>query len=161
MDGQQVQRELRRRGLPTKVLVITSYSNSASFYSWIESADGPDGALAKDTPLLHIRTAIIQLLTTDERYIPASLWDEERGRAGNPLHKLAPHEMRVLREVAAGYPLIEVARCHHLSVSTVRSYMNDIYCKLDMPRHTLQAAGAMYHRWVAQTGDGPERVPPE
>jgi DNA-binding NarL/FixJ family response regulator len=161
MDGQQVHRELRRRGLQTKVLVLTSYCNSASFFSWIERADGPDGALPKTTTLYQLRTAIVQILTTDERYIPASLWDEERGRAGNPLHKLAPHEMRVLREVAAGYQLIDVARHHHLSVSTVRSYMNDIYCKLDLPRHTIQAAGAAYYRWTATGGDESERVPPE
>jgi two-component system, NarL family, nitrate/nitrite response regulator NarL len=156
VDGPQVQQAIRRQRLETKVLVITSYCDSASFFSWIERADGPDGVLPKDTSLYHVRSAIVQLLTTDERYIPDSVWNQENGRGRNPLRRLAPHEMRVLREVAQGYRLIDIARRHNLAVGTVRSYTNDIYCKLDLPTNTLQAAGAVYIRWVAG-GDLEER----
>jgi DNA-binding NarL/FixJ family response regulator len=123
IDGHRVQQEIRRQRLKTKVLVITSYCDSASFFNWIGSADGPDGVLSKSANLYHIRAAIIQLLTTEERYIPDSIWNQERRAAGNPLRKLAPHEMRVLRAVAQGYRLIDIARQQHLAASTIRSYI--------------------------------------
>ncbi len=157
VDGPQVQQEIRRQGLATKVLVITSYCDSARFFSWIERADGPDGVLPKDAGLYHIRTAITQLLTTDERYIPDSVWNQERGSGRNPLRKLAAHELRVLREVAQGYKLIDIARHQNLAISTVRSYMNDIYCKLDLPINTLHAAGIAYHCWVSSDPEAKER----
>src|SRR5262249_48947270 len=49
--GQGVHQELRRRGLPTKVLVSTTYCDTASFFDWINQPDGPEGVLPKDTSL--------------------------------------------------------------------------------------------------------------
>src|SRR5689334_22288762 len=58
VNGPKVQQHLRRLGLATKVLVITSYCDSASFFSWIERSDGPEGVLPKTAGIYHIRTAI-------------------------------------------------------------------------------------------------------
>ena len=148
IDGQMVHREIRRRGLPTKVLVITSYCDSASFFDWINQPDGPDGVLSKTVSLYQLRLAIIQVLTTNLKYIPESVWNQEQGSGSNPLSKLARHELRVLRDVALGWRLTDIAKRQNLAVSTVRSYMNAIYCKLDLPTNTLQAAGAAYNRWI-------------
>lgn len=159
VDGQGVQQELRRRGLPTKVLVSTTYGDTASFFDWITQPDGPEGVLPKDTSLYEFRLALAQLLSTDEKYISESVWHREQGRP-NPLSKLAPHEIRVLRDVAQGYRLAEVARRQQLAVSSVRSYMNDIYCKLQLPSNTLQAAAITYNQWIqAYEADRERRAP--
>lgn len=148
LDGMAVHRQVRRRGLATKILVITSYCDSASFFDWINQPDGPDGVLEKTTSVHQLRTALVQLLTTDVKYIPESVWHRERGDSRNPLSKLAPHELRVLRDVAQGYKQVEIAERHSLQASTVRSYMNDIYGKLGLVSHTLHGAAAVYHKWV-------------
>lgn len=148
IDGQAVHREIRRQGLPTKVLVITSYCDSASFFDWINQPDGPDGVLSKNTSLYQLRVAIVHVLTTNQKYIPESVWNQEQGSGRNPLSKLARHELRVLRDVALGHRLTDIAKRQNLTVNTVRSYMNAIYCKLDLPTNTLQAAAAAYNRWI-------------
>jgi two-component system, NarL family, response regulator DesR len=150
LDGRAVHRVIRERKLPTKVLVITSYCDSASFFNWIQQPDGPDGVLSKITSVLEIETALIRLLTTDTKYIPESIWNKEQRDARNPLGKLAPHELRVLRDVAEGYRLGDIARRQHLTASTVRSYMNAIYCKLELPCNTLHGAALVYQKWVTK-----------
>lgn len=154
IPGQQVHREIRLRGLNTKVFVVTMYGDSASFFEWIKQPDGPDGVLEKDTSAYELRTGFIQVLTTGEKYIPDHIWCKEVGDRTNPLCKLAPHELNVLRDVAVGMRLVDIAANQHLSASTVRSYMNDVYRKLGLAIHSLQAAGAEYHKWVGVTGQG-------
>jgi DNA-binding NarL/FixJ family response regulator len=148
LDGPAVHREVRRRHLVPKVLVITSFCDSASFFDWIHQPDGPNGVLDKATGVYELKTAIIQMLTTDRKYIPDSIWYREHGDSRNPLSKLAPHELRVLRDVAQGFKLVDIARRHSLAPSTIRTYMNAIYYKLGLTSHTLQGAAALYNKWV-------------
>jgi DNA-binding NarL/FixJ family response regulator len=155
VDGRTVQREIRRRGLATKVFVFTNYCDSPDFFDWINQPDGPDAVLEKTTSLYHLRTAIATVLTSDKRYIPERILNKESGGADNPLNKLAPHELKVLRDVARGYQLKEIAVSQHLAVYTVRSYMKEIYRKLDLRIHTLQEAALAYNRWTAGGGGSP------
>ena len=108
--------------------------------------------LDKGASTHELRLAFNQVLTTPAKYIPQRIWNREQGDAHNPLSRLAPHELRVLRDVAQGYRLADIARRQNLAASTVRSYMNDIYCKLELPNNTLQGATAMYHKWINVSG---------
>jgi two-component system response regulator EvgA len=155
-DGRMVQQEIRRRGLPTKIFVFTSYCDSASFFDWIDQPDGPDGVLEKTTSIYELHAGLTQVLTSDEKFIPASVRNKEHGDHDNPLHKLAPHEMRVLRDVAQGFRLIDIAPRQGLAPSTVRTYMNNIYHKLGLKSHTLNAAGAAYNDWIRSVNPKPE-----
>ena len=148
LDGPAVHREVRRRGLTGKVFVITSFCDSASFFDWINQADGPDGVLEKTTSVYQLKTALMQVLTSDVKYIPESIWHREHGDSRNPLSKLAPHELRVLRDVAQGFKLVDIAKRQSLEASTVRSYMNDIYRKLGLTSNTLHGAATVYNKWV-------------
>jgi DNA-binding NarL/FixJ family response regulator len=134
------------------VFVISAYCDSASFFEWISESDGPDGVLDKTASLYEIRAALTQVLTKGSKYIPPSIWKREQGGESNPLHKLQLHELRVLRDVAMGYKLPDIARRQNLAFNTVRSYMNDIYCKLELPSNTLQAAAVAYARAVYEGG---------
>lgn len=149
IGGQQVHREIKQRGVSTKVFVVTMYCDSASFFDWINQPDGPDGVLEKETSVYELRSAFLQVLATNHRYIPDRIRRKEVGSGNNPLSRLAPHQLEVLRDVAQGFRLVDIARRRNLSPKTVRSYMNDIYCKLDLPVHSLQAATAEYNRWVS------------
>lgn len=152
IHGQTVHEEIRRRGLTTKVFVVSSHCDSARFFSWISQPDGPDGVLEKDASTYELRQALVQVLTTSTKYIPERIKRREHGDGSNPLRKLAPHQLEVLRDVAQGLRLVDIARQRSLSPQTVRSYMNDIYSKLELRHHTLQAATAEYNKWASTDG---------
>ena len=153
MSGIAVHWEIRKRKLPTKVFVMSAYCDSARFFDWISEPDGPDGVLDKAASLYEIQVALTHVLTQGTKYIPPSIWKREQGSASSPLHKLTRHELRVLRDVAMGHKLPEIAARQHLAFNTVRSYMNDIYCKLELPSNTLQAAAVAYARAVYEGGE--------
>ena len=104
--------------------------------------------MEKSTSVHQLRTALVQVLTTDTKYIPESIWYREHGDSRNPLSRLAPHELRILRDVAQGYKQIDIAKRQSLQASTVRSYMNDIYRKLGLQSNTLTGVAAVYNKWV-------------
>lgn len=152
MSGQMVHAEIKKRGLSTKIFVVTSYCDSASFFDWINQPDGPDGVLEKDSSAYELRTGFVQVLTSGPKYIPERIWHKESGTGSNPLNKLSLREMEVLRDVAQGLRLVDIAKKRKLSPLTVRTYMNDIYTKLGLPVHSLQAAGAEYNKWIGMSG---------
>lgn len=149
MDGQAVLRAIREMKIALKVLAFTGFTNSGSFFGWINQPDGPDGVLDKGSSQYELRLAIQQVLTSNTKYIPESIRVRELGDGHNPLSKLGPRELDVIRLVAAGKRLPEVARDLHLQPQTVRTYMSSIYAKLGLGSNTLQGAAAAYHKWVA------------
>lgn len=152
LDGPEVLRAIRARGGTTKVLVFTGYTNSGRFYEWIHDPAGPDGVLDKGSSMYELRAAMIAVLTSDTRYIPLDIQQREQGDGRNPLSRLGPRELEVLRFVANGLRLPQIAAHLNLTPHTVRSYMTSIYTKLDLTHNTLQGATAAYHRLVGEFG---------
>jgi DNA-binding NarL/FixJ family response regulator len=87
LDGLAVYHALRAQGIRTKVLVYTTYTRSGRFVDWINQPEGPDAALDKSASVVQIRTALVQVLTTDTKYIPESLRSREPS-SGHPLTRL-------------------------------------------------------------------------
>ena len=151
LDGRAVHREVRRRNLVPKVLVITSYGGSPGFFAWIRQEDGPDGVLDKVCSSHEVKLAMVHVLTSNTKYLSPLILDLEQGSLRNPLTRLTPRELQVLGHVAAGDKLIDIARQYRLSPLTIRGYMADIYCKLGLRSHTLQAAAGLYNTWIHTT----------
>jgi DNA-binding NarL/FixJ family response regulator len=131
-----------------KVLVITSYGDTPSFFDWIHQEDGPDGALSKIGSLHEVKLAIVQVLTSNNKYFSPRFLMREQGNSGNPLTRLTPRELQVLRHVAVGDRLVHIAERYDLSYETVHGYMNNIYCKLNVRPRTLQGAATLYNQWI-------------
>jgi DNA-binding NarL/FixJ family response regulator len=146
-----VHHEVRRRNLVPRVLVITSYSGSPGFFAWIRQEDGPEGVLDKVCSSHEVKLAIVHLLTSNTKYLSPLILNLEQGSLHNPLTRLTPRELQVLGHVAAGDKLIDIARQYRLSPLTIRGYMADIYCKLGLRSHTLQAAAGLYNKWIHAT----------
>ncbi|HEX6607922.1 MAG TPA: response regulator [Chloroflexia bacterium] len=151
LNGRDVQREARRRTLGTRVLLITAQGGSPGFFAWIHQEDGPDGALDKMCSNHEIKTAIAHLLTSNTRYLSPQILDSDPHYHRNPLAGLTRAELQVLRHVAEGEKLYDIAQRYAVSPLTIRAYMNDIYCKLGVHPQTLLAAALVYERWIAVT----------
>lgn len=147
MDGPTVHHHIRTRGTHTKILTYTSFTSSGRFFEWIRQPDGPHGAVGKDASVYELRTAIVQLLTSDVPYIPASLRHREIDSRDRFQH-LSAGELVILTELTNALSLLDIARNHNLQPQTVRSYMSRIYTKLDLPTKTLHAAAVAYKQWL-------------
>ena len=63
-------------------------------------------------------------------------------------HKLTAREREVLRLVAQGRSNRDIATALFISVSTVKSHLNHVLAKLDLPSRTAAAAYAHKHGLV-------------
>jgi two-component system, NarL family, invasion response regulator UvrY len=155
LNGRDVQREARRRTLVPRVLLITAQGGSPGFFAWIHQEDGPDGVLDKMCSIHEIKTAIAQLLTGSTRYLSPRILDSDPDYYRNPLAGLTRAELQVLRHVAEGEKLFDIARRYAVAPQTIRAYMNNIYCKLGLVSQTLLGAALLYYQWIGDTPPPP------
>ncbi len=102
----------------TGVLVLTAFARPAEVKRAL--AEGVDGVLLKDLPPTRLLAAIRTLATGGQVYDPALVVDAVRTQPGGP----TPRELTVLRLVAEGSSVGEVAKSLSLSQGTVRNYVS-------------------------------------
>ncbi|MFC1430065.1 response regulator [Streptacidiphilus sp. N1-3] len=107
----------------TGVLLLTAFARPADVKRAL--ADGIDGVLLKDLPPTRLLGAIRSLAAGDQVYDPALVVDAVRARAGGP----TPRELTVLRQIAEGSSIGEVARDLSLSQGTVRNYVSSVIAR--------------------------------
>jgi two-component system nitrate/nitrite response regulator NarL len=145
MDGIGVVEALRREGVPTRVVIISAYEDSATVYRAI--AAGADAYLSKasSAPAL-VRT--IEAVARGETVIPSSmqagLVEQIRARevAGDE-PALTSRELEVLRHTADGLSAPEIAQELVLGVTTVKTHLHNIYGKLGVSDRAAAVATAM------------------
>ena len=103
-----------------------------------------DAAFTTNWIIGHSRTIAESAADIDAILAAARMLDTERPR---PLdeHKLTVREGDVLRLVARGSSNQEIAAALFISVSTVKSHLNHVLAKLDLPSRTAAAAYAHTH----------------
>ncbi|WP_225850376.1 response regulator transcription factor [Streptomyces sp. HPF1205] len=102
----------------TRVLLLTAYNRPADVKRAL--ADGVDGVLLKDLPPERLLGAVRTLAAGGQEYESSLLVDAVRARPGGP----TPRELVVLRLVADGCSVAEVARSLSLSQGTVRNHVS-------------------------------------
>jgi two-component system response regulator DesR len=107
----------------TAVLLLTAFARPADVKRAL--ADGVAGVLLKDLPPKRLLDAVRTLAGGGQVYDPALVLDAVRARAGGP----TPRELTVLRQIADGASISEVARSLSLSPGTVRNYVSSIIAR--------------------------------
>ncbi|WP_067474829.1 response regulator [Actinomadura hibisca] len=129
-NGVEAITELARRGLPCKVLVLTTYDTDTDTVPAIEA--GATGYLLKDAPREDLFDAVRAAAEGRTVLSPAiasrlvSRVREPRGKA------LSGRELEVLRLVARGTANREIAAELFISEATVKTHLTHIYAKLDV-----------------------------
>ncbi|GLW09812.1 DNA-binding response regulator [Microtetraspora sp. NBRC 13810] len=143
--GVEAIRELSRRGLRCKVLVLTTYDTDSDTLPAIEA--GATGYLLKDAPREDLFTAVraaAEGRTVLSPAIASRLVSRVRG-PGNTA--LSGRERDVLRLVAKGTPNREIAAVLFISEATVKSHLTHIYGKLGV-KDRAAAVAVAYDRGI-------------
>lgn len=123
LSGLEVARQLRARGVATKVLVVTTFGRPGYLRRAMDA--GVRGYLLKDAPSEELALAI-RRVARGERVIAAELiasaWDE--------VDPLTDRERSVLRLAELGRSAKEIAKALGLSPGTTRNYLHEASQKL-------------------------------
>jgi DNA-binding NarL/FixJ family response regulator len=147
-DGLATLAELRRRGQPLPVLMLTTFDENALFDRAI--ALGAQGFLRKDVKPEVLVDAIVTLARSGTAFAPQVV-DAQRvdypGDDGREI-TLSGREVSILRLMAGGYGNREIARTLFLAEGTVKNYVSDILGKLDARDRTQAVLKAISRRLI-------------
>jgi len=145
VDGFRVIETVRREALPTRVLVISAFVDSAKVYRAMEA--GAAGYVPKVAGDAAIRDAIVGVARGETQLVGElldGLATEIRLRRDHaPGPSLTPRELDVLRLAADGHPNAEIARQLLVSTATVKSHLQNVFEKLEAPDRAAAVARAI------------------
>lgn len=137
--GVEATRAIRELSDPPHVLVVTNYDTDSEILRAVEA--GASGYLLKDTPPDELWRAV-QSAAADESALSPSVAARLLDQMRTPAISLTPREKEVLAAVATGMSNREVAKTLYLSEGTVKSYLVQIFDKLDVKSRTAAVARA-------------------
>lgn len=135
-DGLSILREIRRRGLPSHVVMLTTFDADEYIAEALE--EGARGFLLKDTEPDDLQQFIravagggVVLGASVGRRVVSGL-GSARPSAGEDalIARLTPRELLVLQHAASGLGNAEIGERIHLSVGTVKDHMSSVLTKL-------------------------------
>ncbi|MER5730615.1 response regulator transcription factor [Streptomyces sp. NPDC002138] len=140
--------ELTRRGLRSKVLVLTTYDTDTDTLPAIEA--GATGYLLKDAPREELFTAVraaAEGRTVLSPAVASRLVTAVRTPAAPADEPLSAREREVLELVAKGTSNREIARALFISEATVKTHLTHIYGKL-RAKDRAEAVAVAYERKI-------------
>ena len=151
MDGLECLRELKRRNLPTRVIVLTMFEDEN--YVLAAMSAGAQGYVQKsaiDTELFqaidNVAAGRLHLNESSAKSLLSMLLVERQQAALPPATAvLCPRELEVLRWYARGFSLREIGEQLGLSVKTVDTYKTRIMEKLGFQKKSELIAYAAKH----------------
>lgn len=145
LDGIAVAEALEREHLPTKVLILSAFEDSATVYRAIASgARAYLQKIASGETLCRTIMAVARGGTVIPSSLQGGLASEiraRRERANEPM--LTRRELEILRLAADGLSAPEIAERLVVSVTTVKTHLQHIYAKLEVSDRTAAVAQAL------------------
>jgi DNA-binding NarL/FixJ family response regulator len=127
-DGVTAIKELARRGVPARVLVLTTYDTDGDVLPAIEA--GATGYLLKDAPREELFRAV-EAAAQGQAALSPSVATRLMGQIRQPAAEpLSQRELEVLELIAQGSTNREAARQLFISEATVKSHLLHLYAKL-------------------------------
>jgi len=140
MDGVRAINSLRERGLPSRVLVLTTYDTDSDVLPAIEA--GATGYLLKDAPREELFRAV-RAAARGEAVLSPSVATRLIGQMRAPAQEpLSQRELEVLGLIAGGRTNREAAAHLFISEATVKTHLLHIYGKLGVKDRAAAVATA-------------------
>ncbi|MDI5961811.1 response regulator transcription factor [Streptomyces sp. SL13] len=150
MDGVAAIRAMAERGLPCRVLVLTTYDTDSDVLPAVKA--GAIGYLLKDTARDELFRAV-RSAARGESVLSPAVATRLLGQVRTPEREpLSPREVEVLSLVAAGSTNKEAARRLFISEATVKTHLLHIYAKLGV-NDRAAAVAAGYERGLLSRRD--------
>jgi two-component system response regulator DesR len=141
LTGLELAAEIARRGLGTRVVVLTTFARSGYLRRALDA--GALGYLLKDSPAERLADAVRSVHAGGRALDPElalEAWTER--------DPLSDRERRVLRLAGEGMPTTAIAATLFLSEGTVRNYLSDAITKLNAANRTDAARIARQRGWL-------------
>ena len=144
LDGLQITHAIVRDELPTRVLMLSAFTESGIVYKALQT--GVAGYLPKEARRQQIADAVLACARGDNVMPPevaAGLVSEIRLRATNDAPALTERERQVLKSISDGKSLPQIASELYLGVTTVKTHVQHLYEKLGVSDRAAAVAEAM------------------
>lgn len=144
MHGLEVLERLKSMQHAPKVIVLTVHDDDDLVTRAVRS--GADGYVLKQRSLDELVATVRHVSAGGRRYdeaVVTALVDAREKELQAQAVALTPRELDVLRLVSTGHGNKEVARELHLSAGTVKSYLDDVYRKLEVSDRAHAVAKAL------------------
>ena len=144
LDGVAVTNAVVRDQLPTRVLLVSAFTDSGIVYQALET--GAAGFVSKEARREQIVDAVLAC-ARGENVVPpdvaSGLVSEIRLRKHDDRPALTQREQEILRLIAAGKSLPEIAKELYLGLTTVKTHVQHLYEKLGVSDRAAAVASAM------------------
>jgi two-component system nitrate/nitrite response regulator NarL len=144
LDGVAVTHAVVREQLPTRVLIVSAFTDSGVVYRALEI--GAAGFVSKEARREQIADAVLAC-ARGENVVPpdvaAGLVSEIRLRKRTDAPALTPREQEILHLIAAGKSLPQIAKELYLGLTTVKTHVQHLYEKLGVSDRAAAVASAM------------------
>lgn len=134
IGGAEAIRRMMRMENPPRVLVLSSYGQSAEMARALSA--GAKGALAKDTPMEELAKAIRRIYS-GKRYVSS---DIANYLTANPIVEFSARERDILLAISKGLSNKDIAALLKLSVPRVKQLLNDLYGRLGVANRAEASA---------------------
>jgi two-component system nitrate/nitrite response regulator NarL len=144
LDGIAVVRALTRDGVPTRVVFLSAYVDSAVAYRAL--AEGAVGFLSKEASPSAVCDAVVAAHrgeTVMSREVQGGIAEEIRMRSASAAVTLSGREREVLTLIADGLSAPDIAQRLHLSPATIKGHLGSLYEKLGVSERAAAVAEAM------------------
>lgn len=139
LTGIEIAREVKKRNLSTRIIILTMYDDREYFGEAMES--GCAGYLLKDESAVEILLAIERVLS-GKKYISHSFsdlilskTDEKEKLKTGPVNQLTATELQVLKLLSMNKTSTEIADEMFISFRTVQNHRQNICRKLGITGH--------------------------
>jgi DNA-binding NarL/FixJ family response regulator len=166
LDGIAATRQLVEAGVPTRVLVLTTFALDEYVFEALRA--GASGFLLKDAPAEELAAAIRVVAAGDSLLSPGvtrSVIDAfvHRGATTRPardpaLDLLTPRELEVLGLMSRGMSNQDIAATLFVSEGTTKTHVSNVLTKLGL-RDRVQAVVFAYENGVVVAGERQDRSP--
>ncbi|SHF90709.1 response regulator [Streptoalloteichus hindustanus] len=151
-DGVTAIKELAKRGVPARVLVLTTYDTDSDVLPAIEA--GATGYLLKDAPREDLFRAVETAARGQAVLSPAvatRLMGQVRQPASAPLSQ---RELEVLELIARGSTNRDAAKRLFISEATVKTHLLHVYAKLGVNDRAAAVAAAFSRGYLTPQSNG-------
>ena len=142
MTGLEVAAELKRRGTPVRVIILTTFARAGYLRRALDA--GASGYLLKDMPAEQLAEAVRRVhrgLRVIDPQLAAEAWTEEPD-------PLTERERQVLRLAGEGMASSDIATELNLSEGTVRNYLSEAINKMGAANRVEAARLARAKGWL-------------
>jgi DNA-binding NarL/FixJ family response regulator len=135
MDGAEVVRQLRTRGCPAKLIILSISREEDTVRKALRA--GADAYLLKDGPARHLQDAVSFVRDGGVYVSPllrgAGLFTQSQEKpVEDPLASLSPRELEVFHQLVNGLRAKDIAKLLDISPKTVDTYRASLFRKLNV-----------------------------